>query len=81
MPQQAKDPALSPRGCGLIPDLARRVKDLVVPWLWCRPAAAAPSSLGTSVCRRCRLTKEKKKSKTFAANFQLLKMDGVREIF
>ena len=27
---------------GLIPGLAQWVKDLVLPWLWCRPAAAAP---------------------------------------
>ena len=27
---------------GLIPDLTLWVKDLVLLWLWCRPAAAAP---------------------------------------
>ena len=26
---------------GLTPGLAQRVKDPVLPWLWCRPAAAA----------------------------------------
>ena len=26
---------------GLIPDIIQWVKDLVLPWLWCRPAATA----------------------------------------
>ena len=36
----------------LTPGLAQWVKDPVLLWLWCRPAAAAAApSLGTSICR------------------------------
>ena len=33
---------VSMRIAGLIPGLAQWVKDLALPWLWCRLAAAAP---------------------------------------
>lgn len=38
--------------------------DPVLPWLWCRPVAAAPiqpSNPGTSICHRCDPKKKKKK--------------------
>ena len=46
---------------GLIPGLAQWVKDLALPWLWCRPAAAVliqpiawelPYAMGAALKRR-----------------------------
>ena len=40
----------------------RRGLDLVLLWVWCRLAAAAPfPSLGISICHRCGPKKQKKK--------------------
>ena len=37
--QQVEDPNLS-EDSGLIPGITQGVMDPVLPWLWCRPAAA-----------------------------------------
>ena len=53
---------------GSIPGLAHWVKDLVLLWLWCRPAAAAPVrplAWETSICRRCGPKKTKPKKTVF----------------
>ena len=47
---------------GSIPGPAQWGKDPTLLWLWCRPAAAAPTwapSLGTSICPRCNSKKTK----------------------
>ena len=41
MAQWVKNPASTLEDMGLIPGFTQWVKDLVFPWLWCRPAAAA----------------------------------------
>ena len=55
---------------GLIPGLAQWVKDLVLLWLWCRPAAQAPirplaPSPGTSICPGCGPNKQKNSQDDF----------------
>ena len=40
--QQVKNLTSIYKDAGLIPGLLQWVKDLALPWLWCRPAAAAP---------------------------------------
>ena len=44
---------------GSAPGLSLRVGDPVLPWPWCRPAAAA---LGTSICCGCGPKRQKKKN-------------------
>ena len=53
---------------GLIPGLTPWVKDPVLPWLCCRPVAAAlvpPPSLGTCICCRCSTKKKIKKTRRY----------------
>ena len=40
--QEVKNPTSIHEDVGLIPGLIQRVKDLALPWLWCRHAVAAP---------------------------------------
>ena len=42
MAQQVKNPTSIGEDVSSIPGLAQWVKNLVLLWLWCRPAAAAP---------------------------------------
>ena len=42
MAQQAMNPASICDTAGAIPGLAQWIKDLALPWLWCRLAVAAP---------------------------------------
>ena len=50
---------------GSIPGLAQRVKDPVLPWLWCRLAATAPIRplAWERPCATCVAIKSKKKKK------------------
>ena len=60
---------------GSIPGLTQWVKDLVLLWLWCRPAAVAliqPLSLGTSICSKCGPKKQKNKKNFFSLVFLVL---------
>ena len=68
MAQQVTDPTSIQEVVGLIPGLlAQWVKDPVLLWLWCRPAAAAPiqplPGLGTSLCHGGGPKNQKKKKK------------------
>ena len=42
MAQWLTNPTRNHEVLGLIPGLTQRVKDLMLLWLWCRPAAVAP---------------------------------------
>ena len=42
MAQWLTNPTRNHEVSGLIPGLTQRVKDLMLLWLWCRPAAVAP---------------------------------------
>ena len=49
-----------------IPSLTQWVKDLVLLWLWCKPAAAAPIqpvAWELRICRRCDHRKEEEEVK------------------
>ena len=63
------NPPSTHKNAGLIPGLTQWVGNLVLLWLWHRPAAVAPiQPLGTSVCCGCgpKKQKEKKKKKKVA---------------
>ena len=63
MAQQVKNLSSIHADVSSIPGLVQWIKDLVVLWLWCRPAAAAPSGLLAKelpyICHRCGLKKKK----------------------
>ena len=68
--QRLKNPVRNHEDSGLIPGLTHWAKDLVLPRLWCRPAAVAlirplawelPYAMGSALKRPKKTRKEKKR--------------------